>query len=267
MIGLCLFEASAQRRRSRRSRRISNPVINTAPATTTETPPASATEPQIVSTAEDQTSEQSEDQNAARAQRTNRSRGSGAPASEQESMRRTVNRLSSQVNRLTDKISQMEEQQRTLVNLERLTRAEQRAENLHAQLRDVQTKQGELQARSDQLDYEVKPENIERSTSVYGSTRPEELREQRRRQLEIERNKVRTLLDQVTADRSRLEVAVANADAEVERLRRLLETDNTQTNATQNNTNNGSTAQPAATEPATTSPPQPNSAPSSSPLP
>ena len=41
-----------------------------------------------------------------------------------------------------------------------------------------------------QLDESIKPENIERSLAGIGSTRPEELRETRRRQLTIERDGV-----------------------------------------------------------------------------
>src|SRR5256885_6675753 len=61
--------------------------------------------------------------------------------------------------------------------------AAQRVEELRAQLLDVQAKETELQARARQLDEDLKPENIERSLAGIGSTRPEELRESRRRQL------------------------------------------------------------------------------------
>jgi chromosome segregation ATPase len=160
---------------------------------------------------------------AAETRRTNRSR-SAAPESEQESMRRTVNRLSTQVNQLTDKLGQMEEQQRALVNLERLSRAEQRAENLRAQLRDVQAKEADLQARLEQLDYALQPENLDNALAGFGSTRPEQLREQRRRQLESERSRVRSQLDQLTNNRTRLESAIANADAEADKIRQLVDT-------------------------------------------
>ena len=53
---------------------------------------------------------------------------------------------------------------------------------LRAQLVDLQTKETELQMRARQLEEELKPENIERSLAGFGSTKPEELREQRRRQ-------------------------------------------------------------------------------------
>src|SRR6476659_4103613 len=90
---------------------------------------------------------------------------------------------------------------------------QERAANLRAQLADLQAKQTELQTRMPQIDEEIKPEKIERSLAGIGSTHPEELREQRRRQLEIERKGVQTQLDTLTASRARLEAAISSADA------------------------------------------------------
>ena len=117
----------------------------------------------------------------------------------------------------------MEESQRSLVDLERLSRAEARSAALHAELRDVQAKQADLEASAEDIDYALKPENIERSTAGYGTTHPEELREQRRRQLESEKQRVRKQLDQLAASQTRLEQAIATSDAEIERLRKKLD--------------------------------------------
>lgn len=220
-IGFCLVDTSAQQRRRKRSRRITNPVVSNAPPTQPDTSQANGPEPKIISTAEEQVNDLSgEPAVAGGTRRGNRTRASDT---EQDSMRRTVNKLSTQVNQLKDKLGQMEEQQRTLVNLERLTRAEQRAEGLRAQLRDVQTREADLGARADQLDEALKPENIERAVSVYGTTRPEEARDQRRRQLENERARVRTQLDQLAASRAHLESSIANADAEADHIRQLVD--------------------------------------------
>jgi len=86
-------------------------------------------------------------------------------------------------------------------------------ENLRAQLSDVQAKETELQARMKQLEEDSKPENIEKYFALNGSTHPEELREQRRRQLESERDRVRTQLDQLASSRARLEASIATAEA------------------------------------------------------
>ncbi|CAN5866183.1 hypothetical protein BH18ACI4_BH18ACI4_26050 [soil metagenome] len=90
--------------------------------------------------------------------------------------------------------------------------AQERAARLRQQLADVQAKQTELQTRLQQLDEDLKPENIEKSLAGVGSTQPEELREQRRRQLDIEKKSVQTRLDQLAISRTRLETGIVQAD-------------------------------------------------------
>lgn len=92
--------------------------------------------------------------------------------------------------------------------------AQERAANLRAQLVEAQARQAELQTRLQQLEEDLKPENIERSLAGVGSTHPEDLREARRRQLEIEKRGVQSQLDVLAASRTRLEGAIATADAE-----------------------------------------------------
>lgn len=85
-------------------------------------------------------------------------------------------------------------------------------EKLRAQLLEVQAQEEGLRARVQQLDESLKPENIERSLAGVGSTKPEELREARRRQLTIERDNVLAQLRIVESNRQRLETAIANAE-------------------------------------------------------
>ena len=91
--------------------------------------------------------------------------------------------------------------------------AAESAEKLRAQLLEVQDKEEALRMRAQQLEESLKPENIERSLAGVGSTRPEELRESRRRQLTIERDGVLAQLKTLEASRQRLEAAIINADA------------------------------------------------------
>jgi hypothetical protein len=95
--------------------------------------------------------------------------------------------------------------------------AQEKAANLRAQLSEVETKQAGLQTRLQDLEEKLKPENIEQALAGVGSTRPEDLREQRRRQLEIERNGVQKQLDLLATSHSRLEIAIAKADADAYR--------------------------------------------------
>lgn len=235
--GLYLVNAQAQTRR-KRSRRITNPVINTPAQTSAR--PASTTDASIISTAEDQnTTDASERPAPTPTRRSTRTRTPATTGeSDPENTRRTINQLSTQVTMLSSKLSEMEQQQRTLVDLERLSRAETRAEGLRAQLRDVEEKRGNLEARAEQLEYEVKPENIEHSVAAFGSTRPEELRDMRRRQLESEQKRVLSQLETIKASQSRLESSIATAEAEAERIRaRIDAASNGQPDANGNSTN------------------------------
>ncbi len=203
--GMFLVDSSAQRRRRKRRSRPSAPRI-TNPAIYQPSPTDNAN----ANTASDSVN-------------TNENTNANVQPSEPEAMKQTIRALSSQVDKLTEKISQMDEAQRSLVDLERLSRAEQRASSLRTELRDVQSKESDLQARAEELDYALKPENIERSIAGYGTTHPEDLREQRRRQLESERDRVRKQLTQLASSRTHLEQAIASADQEVERLHKRLE--------------------------------------------
>ena len=264
-----LPDAQAQGRRRRPSRRVTNPVAArpTAPAESSSTAPDAS----IISTAEGQTSPGTNDPNNSEdgnKRTTNGTRGAARSeagnGTEEESLQRTVNRLSTQVSGLTTDLNQLKEQQRTLINLERLTRAEQRAESLRAQLRDVMKQESDTQARAEQLEYELQPDAIERRAATSGSSRPEEIRAQLQRQLQAERERVRAQLETLTSGRQRLETAVANADTETERLRQLIDRDTN--DATQTNRNDANQANPNApsttntTSPARTTP-SPDTAP------
>lgn len=90
--------------------------------------------------------------------------------------------------------------------------AAESAEKLRLQLLEIQGKEEALRARAQQLDEALKPENIERSLAGIGSTKPEELREARRRQLQIERDGVATQLKLLETSRLRIEAALLDAD-------------------------------------------------------
>lgn len=90
--------------------------------------------------------------------------------------------------------------------------AAESAEKLRAQLLEVQGQEEDLRMRAQQLEESLKPENIERSLAGVGSTRPEEVRESRRRQLTVERDGVLAQLKTIETSRQRLEAAIAQAE-------------------------------------------------------
>lgn len=236
ILTFCLIEGEAQTRRKKRTRRatkpavarpvITNPTI-TPPATTAQATPtpaektaADTSDVKIISTADaDATATEPAEPVPAKKARTTTTSTQATP----EDMQQTITDLSKQVNRLADKLSDMQEDDRYALELERLTRAEQRAEQLRMQLVDVQSKIADLESKLEEIEYALKPENLERATQVYGSTRPEEVRETRRRQLESERARLKAQLRILSTSQARLEVSCANADNEVDLLRAKLQ--------------------------------------------
>ena len=100
------------------------------------------------------------------------------------------------------------------INTSAQTSAQERADNLRSQLSELEVRQAELQARSERLEEDLRPENIERSLAGVGATRPEELREGLRRQLELAKARLGFELDELDRLHARLEAAIAKADAE-----------------------------------------------------
>ena len=220
VVSFCLVEANAQTRRKRRTRRATAPVVrpvitNPPIAPAEETTPAEGSETgdvKIISTA-DGTQEATTDSTKAKP----------AASPEKDEMQQTITTLSNQVNKLNDKLTSMQEDDRYQLDMERLTRAEQRAEQLRGQLMEIQTKIGDYEARLEQIDWALRPENLESSTAGYGSTRPEQVRDARKRQLESDKARTTTQLRLAETSKSRLESAVSNADAEVDHLRAKLQ--------------------------------------------
>jgi septal ring factor EnvC (AmiA/AmiB activator) len=239
IVGFMLVDSNAQKRRRRRRKssapRIENPAIYQPSPTDNSATDASSADPNAPDTAR--------------------------PAGQQdpEAMKKTIRVLSTQVDKLNDKLTQMEESQRSLVDLERLSRAESRSAALRNELRDVQAKEADLEAKSEDVDVALKPENIERSTAGYGTTHPEELRDQRRRQLENEKLRLRKQLDQLAISHQRLDEAIATSDAEIERVRKKLDA------ADQADIQNAKTK--AGSEGTSTSPPAPKATPTPTPYP
>ena len=224
VVSFCLVEGDAQTRRKRRTRKaapaapkpvITNPTIAPPEATPT---PAETGDVKIISTAEGAAKESTSEPLQGWKPKVT----PPAPTEEDETQS-TIKNLTNQVNRLNDKLTQMQEDDRYQLDMERLTRAEQRAEQLRGQLMDVQSKIADFEARLEQIEFALRPENIEASTAGYGSTRPEVTRETRKKQLEGEKGRVQAQLKLAETSRSRLEVAVANADMEVDNLRAKLE--------------------------------------------
>ena len=218
LLALFAVDADAQRRRRRTARKprpvVTNPVI--APAGS-EQDPATGGE-RIISTVDEDGNEVEPAETPAPRKPATDAKSTPARTSQQ-----TIDILANRVDTLNKKLGQMEENERAHLEMERLTRAEQRTESLRVQLLDVETKLADLQPRLAQIEYALKPENIERAAAGFGTIRPEEIRDTRKRQLESELAGVNAQIRILEGSRTRLEAAIITADAEVDRLRRRLQ--------------------------------------------
>ncbi len=118
-----------------------------------------------------------------------------------------------------------EKQKRLLLNLDILTRAEQRSETLRKQLFDMIEKENTIKNRLDQIEYDIRPEMISRSATFAGSMRPEEIREMRKKSLDSEKANLQTLLAEIQTTRVNLTANLDRSETLVEKLRTKLDKD------------------------------------------
>ena len=118
-----------------------------------------------------------------------------------------------------------EQQKRLLLNLDILTRAEQRSESLRKQLFEMIEKENSVKTRLDQIASDLRPEAISRSSIFSGSMKPEEIRELRQKSLDSERRNLESLLAEIQATRANIALTLTKSDMLVDKLRLKLEKD------------------------------------------
>jgi hypothetical protein len=139
-----------------------------------------------------------------------------------EQMRNTIKRLTSDVERLRRRVSELEKTCEVGTLRDRLTKEEQRAEDLQRQLVGVGEKEVGLQTRMDQVNEQLQPENLDQ-LQVYGSTRPEQIRETTRNRLNNEKMRLQSQLDQIQQSKTRLQSSLSASDMIIQRLRLQLQ--------------------------------------------
>jgi Carboxypeptidase regulatory-like domain len=80
------------------------------------------------------------------------------------------------------------------------------------QLMELESKETHLKIRLEELDEQLRPENIEIAVAGIGSLHPEVLREDRRKRLTIERDGIITQLDLLEDNRARIKAAIVAAE-------------------------------------------------------
>ena len=136
-----------------------------------------------------------------------------------DQLRRSIRRLTADVERLARRVSDLEKERLFDVTRVLLVGEEQRAEALQTRLRESLERQFALQARMEQVDNQLRPENIERMFVGVGMVRPEEARDTVRLRLGLEKQGLLAQLELVRQERNRFQSALATVDLAIQRLR------------------------------------------------
>lgn len=204
LLVFAVFAADAQTKKKKKS--------TTVPATTTTTTPP--VEPLVISRAEDFPDEGSVVKPIA------------TPTPSTDLSNAYISDLENRIRSLESSSNKKDpdaKQKRLLLNLDILTRAEQRSETLRKQSYDLLEKESDIRAKMDRIEYELRPESIDKTVAFAGTLRPEELRANRRKSLESEKANLQSLLTEIQKTRTNLELTLERSDALVEKLRTKLE--------------------------------------------
>lgn len=142
-----------------------------------------------------------------------------------DQLRKSIKHLTVKVERLAQRVAALEKERLFDVTRVLLVGEEQRAELLQSRLRENSDRVVASQIRLEQVDHQLRPENIERLFIGVGLVRPEEARDTVRRKLGLERQALLAQLEMLRQERNRFQAALATADVAMQRLRiRLSET-------------------------------------------
>jgi len=140
---------------------------------------------------------------------------------------RSVTTLTEQMKAFVDKFEKVgslnftEKQQRLILGMEMLMRTEQRVATLQKSQIELIEKQNQTKNRLNQVESDLRPRNIERSTVFEGTTETEEIRESRRDRLQAERASLSSLLIQIQSNVAETSDNLREAQGMAFRLRRM----------------------------------------------
>ena len=137
---------------------------------------------------------------------------------ELEQMRTSIKELTSVNDHLRTKIAELERRLKNQSIRDRMTQEEQRAESLEEQLFSIAKEEAHLQAQLDDVNEQLRPENIQQ-LPVMGSTRPEEVREATRRKLSNQQMRIQAQLQLLQQSRTRIHSSISVTDMLIQNLR------------------------------------------------
>jgi len=155
-------------------------------------------------------------------------RNSSAPAQaapkndDIDQLRKTVRQLGAEVSRLKAENAKLEKYRQVDYLREQLKKEEQRVETLQKELADIGARETSLQNRLDEIEPQLRADQIEQARAGVGSMRPEEDREAMKQRLTNEKRRIQSQLDQFQQNRVRIQSSISSAEASIVTLRQRL---------------------------------------------
>ena len=140
-----------------------------------------------------------------------------------EQLRKKVQQLTAENARLRAKVADLERRVQVQALRDRLVQEEDRAIKLQAQLLALGEQEANVQPQLDSINEQLRPENLDK-LQIYGSLRPEEVRESTRRRLTGQQRALQSQLQLIQQSRTRLQSSLAMTDLLIQKLRQQLAT-------------------------------------------
>jgi hypothetical protein len=140
------------------------------------------------------------------------------PAGDLEQMRKSITQLTTENELLRTKVTELERRLNNHSIRDRMMQEEQRAENLEEQLFSIAKEEANLQTQLDEVNEQLRPENIDH-IQVSGSLRPEAVRESARRRLTNKQTRIQAQLQLLEQSRSRIHSSISVTDMLIQNLR------------------------------------------------
>lgn len=141
---------------------------------------------------------------------------------ENEQLRKNVQKLTGEVQRLKKRVAELEKDRLAATLQEQLEKEEQRGEALQLHLIEIAEKEEPLNSRMDQINQLLRPETMDRSLAGIGSVHPEDLRDDVKKRLISERARLQMQLELLRQDRMRTQASLATTDAAIQRIKQKL---------------------------------------------
>ncbi len=136
-----------------------------------------------------------------------------------EQLRKQVRQLSAEVTRLKAENAKLEKYRQVDYLREQLLKEENRVQALQKELAAIGARETALQSRLDEIEPQLRPDQIEQARAGVGSMRPEEDREAMKQRLTNEKRRIQTQLDQFQQNRVRIQSSISSAEAAIATLR------------------------------------------------